>query len=202
MGGWIMRKEYFVSIGSVDNTDNKCEKDTDACTNDDSAEACYDIVKVEYLHAFSRSDKLDNKVYIALTFCAFIFIFVLGLINPSITFKYPTDIYQLLLIVIYIVVSSGTIGMFLYTLVQLATLLKAMQVRCVDTNFIVENNLQKQNPYTIYTFVATKYVETINKNNIILEDRFKKYNNCITKIVWIVIVAFILNMLKIFIKTK
>jgi len=192
-----MRKKYFISVGRVDNTHNKNEKDTNVCANDNAAEVCYNIVNQEYLHTFNRSDKLDNKVYIV---CAIIFIFVMGLFNAIITFKHPADIYQFELIYIYIVGTIVITVMFLYTLVRLATLLKANTIKTISANYIIDKNLQKQTSHTVYTFEAVQCVESIKENNIQLEKRFKQYNNIITNIVWIVIIAFILNMMKILIK--
>ena len=35
----------------------------------------------EYENQFDRSNKLDNKVYITITFCGFLFVFIIGLFN-------------------------------------------------------------------------------------------------------------------------
>ena len=164
-----------------------------------SAEVCYNTIKEEYTHTFTRSDKLDNKIYIALTICAFIFVFVLELLGSITKFKFPTEIPQLTLIILYILVCIVDIGLFLFTLVKLAKLLKPMKVDRINPNFIITNNLHKTDNSTIYTFISTKYTQTINKNNRELEKRFSEYNKCISKIIWIVIFSFLLNALKIFI---
>lgn len=164
-----------------------------------AAEVCYNIIKEEYIHTFTRSDKLDNKVYIALTFCAFIFLFVLELLGAIVKFKFPTEITQLILIILYVIVCIVDIGLFLFTLVKLAKLLKPMKIDRINPSFIITNNMHKHTSSTVYTFVSTKYTQTINKNNEELEKRFIEYNKCISKIIWIVILAFSLNTVKIFI---
>jgi hypothetical protein len=178
------------------------EKDANVSKKNGGAEACYNIVKVEYSHVFNRSDKLDNKVYIALTFCAFIFIFVMDLLNAIMNFKYPTDINQLVLIVMYVILCFLTIGIFIYILIKLAALLKPMKIVHIKADFIMNNNFQEHTSDDVYTFGATKYADAINDNNIELEKRFNKYNNIITKIIILVICAFLLNIIKIFIKTN
>ncbi|NFL34504.1 hypothetical protein FDB64_05340 [Clostridium botulinum] len=179
-----------------DNLDE--EKSKNVLLNNDSAEACYNIIKEEYLHAFTRSDKLDNKVYISLTLCGFIFVFIMQLFSSIKEFNYPRNINQIVLIVLYVVICIIAIVLFLYTLVKLTSLLKPMEIQRIEPKFILENNLQKQNNYTVYTFISVKYVETININNDKLEKRFNQYHNCIMAIIAIVILTFVLNFIKLF----
>lgn len=40
-----------------------------------------DSLMVEYRNLFDRSNKLDNKVYITITFCGFLFVFITGLFS-------------------------------------------------------------------------------------------------------------------------
>ena len=40
-----------------------------------------DSLKIEYQNLFDRSNKLDNKVYITITFCGFLFVFITGLFS-------------------------------------------------------------------------------------------------------------------------
>lgn len=161
-----------------------------------SAEACYNIVKEEYVHTFTRSDKLDNKVYIALTFCAFIFLSVLDLMECITEFEYPSDVQRLTMIVLYLILCTFTIGLFLFTLVKLANLLKPMRVRRIDPTFYTQNELQLEDAFTVYTFTFKKYQESIAESNSELEERFKKYNKCISNLVWIVICLFVLSAFK------
>ena len=55
-----------------------------SCNNEQehSAELILTLIKSEYDHCVSRSEKLDNKIYILLTICAFVFAFFTSNLNP------------------------------------------------------------------------------------------------------------------------
>ena len=42
-----------------------------------------DSLILEYKNTFERSDKLDNKVYIVITFCGFVFVFITNLFGGA-----------------------------------------------------------------------------------------------------------------------
>lgn len=162
-------------------------------------EACFNITKSEYDHTLNRSEKLDNKVYISLTFYAFMFVFVIDLIDNILNFKVSSDIKQIVLIVLYILICFITISIFLYTLVKLVKLLKPMEIDHFNPKYLVQENMQEDFPNIIYTFALNKYADYIIDNNEKLEARFKDYNKCLDNITWIVILSFSLNILNMFI---
>lgn len=186
--------EDIVSVEEKGSPDAK--KNINVILSKESAEICFNIAREEYNHTFDRSDKLDNKVYIALTFCAFIFVFVMGLLSAITEFAIPNAMTQFVLVVLYIVGCVILIGSFLYVLVKLAKLLKPMEATTINSNFLMINNVQKQSEYTIYTFASAKYTYATNENNTKLENRFKEYSKCISTIVWIVILTFVLQIIK------
>jgi hypothetical protein len=53
----------------------------------------YEIVKAEYDYCLSRSEKLDNKIYILLTVCAFLISVVMDIANDLFQIKWPAKIY-------------------------------------------------------------------------------------------------------------
>ena len=53
------------------------ERDTtihDAESTESSADICFEAIKAEYDYCVTRAEKLENKVYILLAACAFVFI--------------------------------------------------------------------------------------------------------------------------------
>lgn len=53
------------------------EKDTtihDAESTESSADICFEAIKAEYDYCVTRAEKLENKVYILLAACAFVFV--------------------------------------------------------------------------------------------------------------------------------
>ena len=207
-----MKKTYTVSVESTQHNNNisnspniykitidEFPSDRDESTsngNPDSAEACCNILYREYEHTVNRSDKLDNKVYIALTFCAFMFVSVLDLISNITKVEFPTASRELTLFVVYIVLCFITTGLFLHTLVELAKLLKPMEISRISADFYTRNELQQYAPFTIYTFTMSKYRESIDFSKDELENRFQIYYKCIEKLIVIVIGIFALYVLK------
>ena len=52
------------------------ERDTtihDAESTESSADICFEAIKAEYDYCVTRAEKLENKVYILLAACAFVF---------------------------------------------------------------------------------------------------------------------------------
>ncbi len=50
-------------------------------TSESGSQLELDSLIIEYQNQFDRSNKLDNKVYITITFCGFLFVFIIGLFN-------------------------------------------------------------------------------------------------------------------------
>lgn len=70
-------------------------------TSDTSEEIVFDAIKVEYEHCVQRSEKLDSKINILLTVCAFIFVLLTSIIEKAGTFNTPMGMAQFSWIVIY-----------------------------------------------------------------------------------------------------
>lgn len=64
----------------------------------------------EYENQFDRSNKLDNKVYITITFCGFLFVFIIGLFNGISQLVKPQDRLQLFVSVLYILSCIAVMG--------------------------------------------------------------------------------------------
>lgn len=198
-----MKQTYTVTVESLDAISKTKTMPSPSSQNEQhtkSAEACYNVIREEYEHTFIRSDKLDNKVYIALTFCAFIFLYTMDLIHSIVDFKLPSDVQQFVLVVIYLLMCVFTLGLFLYILIKLAQLLKPMRFQRIDSSFYVNNDVQLQDAFTVYSFTFVQYQRCINANNKELEKRFKDYSKCIICLVLIVVCLFILSVMKLFIK--
>ena len=75
-----------------------------------------DSLILEYKNTFERSDKLDNKVYIVITFCGFVFVFITNLFGGLTGLVMPEGTLALLLTVLY--VGSCLAVMLAYVLVS------------------------------------------------------------------------------------
>lgn len=176
------------------------EKSNKTSIEDNSAEECYSTIKEEYIHSFNRSDKLDNKVYIAFTVCGFLFLFIMDFVNSIKEIDVPRimDYRFLIFFSLYLLLCMVTIILFLYVIIKLASLLTPMNTKRINTDYLMENNLQKLDKYTFNTFISIKYCDAINSNSKELERRFKQYKKCVQAIIGIVICSFILEFIKLF----
>lgn len=189
-------------VSEEENKIDEKEQISQVCYDEDSTAICLSLCKDEYDHVFERSNKLDNKVNIALTFCGFIFVFITGLFQFIYKFEYPTSVTQLVLIVIYIVLCLIIVISYVHILMKFVSLLTPNELQRVDSSYVLEKNYYENPSGALNIFLATNYCKSINRNNNIIESRFIEYKKCIKSIIPIVIISFVLYFLQILIQTK
>lgn len=162
----------------------------------ESIDSCFEIAKHEYDHVFERSNKLDNKVNIAITFCGLIFIFITTLIGEFNSFKYPTNSIQLIMVAVYIFFCVGITILYFWVMIRLVYLLMPNELVRIDIENILEKNYYKESCDYLKIFLMTKYSKAIDENNSIIELRFDEYKKCIKIIIIIVITSFVLYFLQ------
>ena len=75
----------------------------DAESTESSADICFDAIKAEYDYCVTRAEKLENKVYILLAACAFVFTLLTTQIEKVGKMKLPQSGYELVGIIIYVI---------------------------------------------------------------------------------------------------
>ena len=95
------------------------KEDVDFMKNDKNTGSQLELTSLmtEYENQFDRSNKLDNKVYITITFCGFLFVFIIGLFNGISQLVKPQDRLQLFVSVLYILSCIAVMGAYAYVLV-------------------------------------------------------------------------------------
>lgn len=83
--------EYDVEV-------EKIGADTSTTDAEHSAEMVFEAIKNEYDHCVARSEKLDNKVYILLTICAFVFAFATSIYSKISSITKPETIEKEILL--------------------------------------------------------------------------------------------------------
>lgn len=82
------------------------EKDTtmqDAENTESSADICFEAIKAEYDYCVTRAEKLENKVYILLAACAFVFVLLTTQIEKAGEIGLPKSGLELLgIIIVYL----------------------------------------------------------------------------------------------------
>ena len=97
----------------------------------------------EYENQFDRSNKLDNKVYITITFCGFLFVFIIGLFNGISQLVKPEDGLQLFVSALYILSCIAVMGAYAYVLVFFMRLLQPEQIARMDPEIMQKEHLEE-----------------------------------------------------------
>lgn len=99
---------------------------------DTSEDIVFDAMKEEYEHCVKRSEKLDNKIYILLTVCAFIFVLLTSIIEKASTFQMSQDMTKISLIIIYWLLLLVDVVIFCVLLEKLVVLLGSIEFQRLD----------------------------------------------------------------------
>lgn len=170
--------------------------------NDSTDQIAFEAFQAEYEHCVQRAGKLDNKVYILLTVCAFLFVPLTSIINEAKNIKFPKDVTDLTLVILYAILVIFDIVVYCIMLSNLIGLLKGIKFFRFNTEEILEMNLIEQPSKVMVKYIGTKYAAFINYNNQIYESRYKKLNLCTYLLVANVIASILLEILCVFISLK
>lgn len=181
---------------------NNTEKKQQTSIEEDASEVCLNAIMEEYQHVVRRSEKLDNKVYILSTICGFIFAFITGIISNLSDFQMPKNRVQTNLVIIYIILVALMSLFYLYTIYKLGILLTARAIQRLTPDYLLLHKIYDIKEKYARIFIASQYVKAINDSNKILEKCFKEFNGCIYRTAFILILAFILHFLNLFITHK
>lgn len=125
---------------------------------DTSEEIVFDAIKVEYEHCVQRSEKLDSKINILLTVCAFIFVLLTSIIEKAGTFNAPMDMAQFSWIVIYWILTLVDVVTFCVLLIKLVTLLGSISFERLDICDVMENNIIELKPKATVKYIGANYI--------------------------------------------
>lgn len=188
-----MVKEYEVQ---VDDTSFLVSIKPQSSEDDDMVEnkadsISFEATKLEYEHCIQRSEKLDNKIYIALTICAFLFVLITDTLKKIAEFNFPKTAIQLGLIISYALLMATILGIYTFSVLNLTKLLKGVPLKRFDTLIILERDFPNCNSIACVRYICSKYTDCIKTNNLILEQRFIRYNKCINCLIPIVFFSFL-----------
>lgn len=159
------------------------EKDADEQqdieSRDSSADICFDAIKSEYDYCVKRAEKLENKVYILLAACAFVFVLLTTQIEKAGKIKLPQSGYELFGMIIYtillVVAVISNVGMLIMTV----NLLKSVRFERLDAGLVLIAGLPDEKDTTVVRFIGRKYVQHTAQNNAILENGYTAFNKCV-----------------------
>ena len=158
------------------------EKDTavtqDAENIESSADICFESIKAEYDYCVTRAEKLENKVYILLAACAFVFVLLTTQIEKAGKMRLPQSSLELLGIIIYAVLLVVAVISNVGVLVMAVGLLKSVRFERLDSGLLLTLGVLDEKDTTAVRFIGRLYVQHTAKNNTVLEKGYTRFNKC------------------------
>lgn len=150
-----------------------------------------DSLMVEYRNLFDRSNKLDNKVYITITFCGFLFVFITGLFSGISKITSPYGGLKLVVTVFYIMTCIAVMISYAYLLVYFMRLLQPEQIVRMDPEIMERENLGELSDSEACERLIALYRGIINEDLIKLKRRCDEFTRGLRFVVPTVILAFL-----------
>lgn len=100
-------------------------------------------LRIEYQNLFDRSNKLDNKVYITVTFLGFMFVFITSLFGTIPKLSMTGVLVHDILLVLYVIVDVAVAITYVWNLVYFMELLAPEQIVRLDPDKIAAAQLDK-----------------------------------------------------------
>lgn len=178
------------------------EKDTavtqDAENIESSADICFESIKAEYDYCVTRAEKLENKVYILLAACAFVFVLLTTQIEKAGKMRLPQSSLELLGIIIYAVLLVVAVISNVGVLVMAVGLLKSVRFERLDSGLLLTLGVLDEKDTTAVRFIGRLYVQHTAKNNTVLEKGYTRFNKCVDSFCISIVVLIVLAMVSIF----
>ncbi len=172
--------------------EQKSGTDKDTIKVDTDPLMCLELSKLEYEHSFRRSEKFDNKVYILLTVCGFLFVLVVNAIS-SIT---DIEVFRPEIsgwIVVFDIFLVMTIVAIIILLGFLIYCLSGIKMKRYDSNLTMEMNLTELDKTTVARFAIMEYEIAKKYNNDKLEKRFDWLNRSVNLLIGVVFLLMALS---------
>jgi len=154
-------------------------------------------LKQEYQNQFDRSNKLDNKIYITITFLGFLFVFITGIFSGvnDVTFAFT---WSNLPGMLYIFICVCLVLTYVYNLIFYMYLLRPEQIRRVDPENMKSLSLEEMQEEAAVLALIGLYRETVDENLEKLHKRCDKFTSRLRFVVLTVILAFLAYGMQIF----
>ena len=154
-------------------------------------------LQMEYQNIFERSNKLDNKVYIALTFCGFLFVFITGLFSGISRLQIPTHMAAFIVTGLYILTCIFVMIAYAYALVKFIKLLSPEELVRFEPDFAHQDNLNSSDEERNCAELCEIYIKLVSEDLKKLEHRCHEYTSCLKFIPPTVVLAFAAYVLQI-----
>lgn len=185
----VNEEEYQIDVEKM--------METDKTDLEYGSDISYDAMKTEYEHCIQRAEKLDNKVYILLTVCAFLFVMLSDSIKKLSDIGLPENELKLFTFGGFIAIMTLTILNFVLLLVTLVTLLRGVDIKRFNADDVLSLGMVDSDKRQVIRYICMRYEQCRTHNNDVIEKRYKKYNICILlmvlEVILLLVVAFYCN---------
>lgn len=181
-------------------TDNNPEVHRNASSSE-LLNMCLEISRTEYEHSFRRAERLDNKIYILLTVCAFIFVVLISAIDKVSEYDitaFDSNVLIGLYNVLLLLCVAGTVVM----LGALIYSLSGAGFKRYDSNMILERNMLSADMQKVTRFTIIKYENARDHNNKIVTKRYKILNFCVYILIALVVMLIIVTVIGNFLPSR
>jgi hypothetical protein len=188
-----MNSKYEVIVnGKKFDIDLKKDGQSEILTDSKSVDMCYESIKSEYEHCMDRVARFDNKIYILITICTFIFSFAMTTITQQIkNFDLPKFDIGEILFIFYMIVLVIIIILFIILLCKLIYLLEGIKIRRLDANDLYKLNYFEEDSVSTARGIGELYWLAMSENNEKLEWRFLKFNKYSKLLIPIIILSIV-----------
>ena len=137
-----------------------------------SADICFEAIKAEYDYCVTRAEKLENKVYILLAACAFVFVLLTTQIEKTGELGMPQSRSELLGIIIYVILLVVAVISNVGMLVMTVRLLKSVRFERLNSGLLLAEGVPDEKDTTAVRFIGRLYVQHTVNNNAVLPNIF------------------------------
>ena len=145
---------------------------------------------LEYKNSFDRSNKLDNKVYIVITFCGFLFVFITNLFSGLTRLSVPSGAVPTVLTVLYVGCCLAVMLAYIGVLVFFLALLRPEKIHRMDPEYVQVELLATLPEQEATERLLELYRQTVNENLVRLHNRCDRFTKGLRYVVFTVILAF------------
>ncbi|SDO76422.1 hypothetical protein [Selenomonas ruminantium] len=187
-------KDYIMSINKTENT--AANKPIYNCQN--NPQTVLEISKTEYEHCIKRLDRLDNKVYIMLTVCAFIFVMLTGALSNIEKIKMPNMLYEWIMLVIYGFAISYACYRTISLIFKLIKVLSSIKMNRLDSADIVEYNMVLAHQNQVVRYITGIYERATFKNNQLIDKKYNELDECVKLIKRTIVALLVVTIIGVF----
>ena len=145
---------------------------------------------LEYKNTFDRSNKLDNKVYIVITFCGFLFMFITNLFSGLTRLTFPGSMVSAVLTGLYVLCCLAVMLAYIGVLIYFLRLLRPERIQRMDPDFIHAETLSSLPEQEAAERLLKLYRQVVDENLERLHDRCDQFTRGLRYVVCTVILAF------------